>query len=176
MDIARAHTADLDASTLTAIKALLLDVFEDEFADDDWDHSLGGLHALGWHDGELVGHACLVQRRLIYADRVLRAGYVEAVAVRADHRRNGLATALMASLERAIRAAYDLGALSAAEEAIAFYAALGWRRWRGPTFALTPTGRVRTEDDDGGVFVLPASIELDVEQPLTCDWRDGDLW
>jgi aminoglycoside 2'-N-acetyltransferase I len=28
------------------------------------------------------------------------------------------------------------------------YAGRGWQLWRGPTFALTPAGIRRTEDDD----------------------------
>ena len=46
----------------------------------------------------------------------------------------------------------------------------------GPTSALTPAGVVRTEDDDGSVFVLPVSSSLDLSAELTCDWREGDLW
>ena len=29
----------------------------------DWEHALGGLHALMWEEAELVGHASLIQRR-----------------------------------------------------------------------------------------------------------------
>ena len=42
-----AHTAQLDPGTLKAARALLYDVFDD-MADDDWEHSLGGVHALAW--------------------------------------------------------------------------------------------------------------------------------
>jgi aminoglycoside 2'-N-acetyltransferase I len=41
---------------------------------------------------------------------------------------------------------------------------------------LAPTGVVRTPDDDGSVFVLPVSVELDTDEAITCDWRDGDVW
>jgi aminoglycoside 2'-N-acetyltransferase I len=40
---------------------------------------------------------------------------------------------------------------------------------------LTPDGVVRTEDDDGGVYVLPVA-PVDLTAGLTCDWRDGDVW
>ena len=33
--------------------------------DDDWEHGLGGIHALAYEDDELVGHASVVQRRLL---------------------------------------------------------------------------------------------------------------
>jgi aminoglycoside 2'-N-acetyltransferase I len=142
----------------------------------DWEHALGGVHALAYEDGELVGHASVVQRRLLHAGRALRTGYVEGVAVRADHRRRGLGGALMAELERVIRGAYELGALGATDDAAALYAGRGWQRWQGPTFALTPEGVVRTAEEDDGVYVLPVSAALDLSGPLTCDLRDGSAW
>ena len=42
-----AHTADLDAATLAAARVLLDEVFDGELTDDDWEHCLGGMHALG---------------------------------------------------------------------------------------------------------------------------------
>jgi len=175
MNVTVTHTADLAPATRTAVRALLDDAFDGDFGDADWDHALGGTHALAWQDGALVGHACVVQRPLIHQGRALRTGYVEAVAVRQDHRRRGVGAAVMAPLERVIRGAYDLGALASSEMAIPFYAARGWRLWQGPTWVLTPDGVTRTEDDDGGVYVLPVT-GVDVTKDLTCDWRDGDVW
>lgn len=174
-DVRTAHTADLDGAVLGAARSLLDDSFDD-MSDHDWEHALGGIHALAWEGGDLVGHASLVQRRLLHAGRALRSGYVEGVAVRADRRRRGIATAMMAELERVVRAAYDLGTLGASDEGAAFYASRGWQRWRGPTSALTPSGIRRTEEEDGGIFVLPVSLVLDLDAELTCDWRDGDVW
>ncbi len=172
-----AHTADLDAAALAAVRGLLEAVFADDgFADEDWDHALGGMHAIVWEDGAPVAHASVVQRRLLHGGRALRAGYVEAVAVRADRRRRGLGGAVMAAVERIVRGACELGALGASDEGARLYAARGWHRWEGPTSALTPDGIVRTPDDDGGVWVLPAGAPLDLAGELTCDWRPGDVW
>ncbi len=170
-----AHTADLDIATLDAARALLYTVFDD-MTDDDWEHALGGVHALVWEGDELIGHASLIQRRLLHGGRALRAGHVEGVGVRADRRRRGHGGAMMDELERIVRGAYDVGALGAAEEALDFYTARGWMVWQGPTSALTPTGVVRTAEDDGCVFVLPVSVPLDLSGELTCDWREGDVW
>jgi aminoglycoside 2'-N-acetyltransferase I len=175
-DVRTAHTADLDATTLEVARALLDDVFEGEMSDDDWEHALGGVHALVWEGADLVGHASVIQRRLLHQGRALRTGYVEGVGVRADRRRRGYGGAMMEALERVIRGAYELGALGATDEAIEFYARRGWKRWRGPTSALTPTGISRTQDDDGGIFVLPLTVPLNLEGELTCDWRQGDVW
>jgi aminoglycoside 2'-N-acetyltransferase I len=176
IEVRTAHTADLDAATLASARALLDDVFEGDMSDHDWEHSLGGVHALVREGSELVGHASVVQRRLLHGGRALRAGYVEGVGVRADHRRRGHGAAMMEALERVLRGAYDLGALGATDEAADFYAARGWHVWRGPTSALTPAGIVRTEGEDGGIYVLPVAAPLDLSGELTCDWRDGDVW
>ncbi|MBO4205929.1 GNAT family N-acetyltransferase [Micromonospora echinofusca] len=174
--ICTAHTADLDAATRTAIRALLTTAFDGDFSDEDWEHSLGGVHALVLEGDELVGHGAVVQRRLLYRGRALRAGYVEGVAVRADRRGRGYGAAVLTELERVVAGGYDLGALSSSEEALGFYAARGWLRWTGPTSVLGPEGVRRTADDDGGVFVLPGAVPLEVSEPLVCDWRDGDVW
>ncbi|WSA47707.1 GNAT family N-acetyltransferase [Streptomyces sp. NBC_01803] len=171
-----AHTADLDAPALDAARALLDEAFEGDLSDHDWEHALGGMHALLWEGAELIGHASVVQRRLLHAGRALRAGYVEGVAVREDRRRRGHGASLMSALEKVIRGAYDLGALSSSDEALPFYAVRGWRLWEGPTFALTPLGIARTEEDDRGVYVLPVAARLKVAGELVCDWRDGDVW
>jgi aminoglycoside 2'-N-acetyltransferase I len=83
---------------------------------------------------------------------------------------------MMDALETVVRGAYELGALGATDEAAAFYAARGWMLWRGPSSALTPSGIMRTKEDDGCIYVLPMEVPLDLSSVLTCDWRDGDLW
>jgi aminoglycoside 2'-N-acetyltransferase I len=174
-EVRTVHTADLDAATRSAARALLYDVFDD-MTEHDWEHALGGFHALAWDGADLIGHASLIQRRLLHGGRALRTGYVEAVAVRADRRREGHGAAVMAALEDVARRAYDVAALGAADAAADFYAARGWQRWRGPTSALTPEGIRRTADDDGCIFVLPLTAPLDLSGELTCDWRDGEVW
>ena len=176
-ELRTAHTSDVDAATLAAARALLYDVFADDFEEDDWEHALGGIHALIWEADELVGHASVVQRRLLYGGRALRCGYVEGVAVRADQRRRGYGGALMEAVERVIRGAYDLGALGTSEEALPLYTARGWRPWEGETYALTPAGRVRTPEDDDALYVLElGAVPLDRAGEIACDWRDGAVW
>lgn len=175
IDLRVAHTGELDAAELDAARALLYDVFDD-MTEEDWEHALGGIHAIAREDGRVVGHASLVMRRLLHRGRAWRTGYVEGVAVRRDRRRQGLGRALMAPLERLIHGSYDLGALGASDEAASFYAHLGWRLWQGPTFAFTPAGIVRTPDDDDCIFLLPVSDGLDLHGELICDFRDGAAW
>jgi aminoglycoside 2'-N-acetyltransferase I len=171
-----AHTAELDAGTLEAARLLLLDVFEDDWTDDDWDHALGGMHVLLWERDELIGHASVVQRRLLHGGRALRTGYVEGVAIRGDRQRRGHGSDLMSAVERIIQAAYVLGALSSSEEARGLYRARGWKLWQGPSFRLTPSGIQRSAEEDGGLYVLAVTATLDLAGEITCDWRDGETW
>jgi aminoglycoside 2'-N-acetyltransferase I len=161
---------------LAAAHALMLDVFGSEFREDDWPHALGGLHALAWDGDVLVGHASVVARELFHSERALRTGYVEAVAVAASHRRQGVGSGLMEGIETEIRDNFDLGALSTTELAMPLYESHGWRRWRGPTYVAAPDGWRRTPDDDGGIYVLPVGTELDLDGPIACDWRSGEVW
>ena len=171
-----AHTGQLPAQLLDGAHALLEDVFDD-LTDADWQHCLGGMHALAFEDDVLVAHAALVQRSLLHGGRTWRTGYVEGVAVRPDVQRRGHGGAVMAPLEQIARRAYDLAALATSDAGAAFYASRGWQLWQGPTCALTPEGVVRTPEDDDAVFVLPLSSDpLDLHARIVCDWREGDLW
>jgi aminoglycoside 2'-N-acetyltransferase I len=175
-EIRTAHTAFVEPSVLRAARALLDDVFAGEMTDADWEHALGGIHAFAWEGDALIGHASVIQRRLWLCGRALRTGYVEGVGVRSDRRRRGVAAALLEPLEQVIRRAYDLGALGSTEMARGFYEARCWRLWRGPSSALTPRGIEPTADDDGGIYVLPVSLALDLSSEITAEWRDGDAW
>lgn len=174
------HTSDLDAETLLSARRLLLDAYAGGFTDADWDHALGGMHAVIAHRGALVAHAAVVQRRLLHRGRSLRCGYVEGVAVHHHWRGQGLGNAVLDAAEQVIRGAYPIGALSASGAGARLYRPRGWVCWRGPTSVLSPDGPVRTPDDDGAVYVLPVEAglgsALDPDAGLVCDWRDGDAW
>lgn len=170
------HTAELGAPALAAARSLLERAFAGDFGPADWEHALGGMHLLTWEGPELIGHAAVVQRRLLHGDRALRCGYVEAVAVVAERRGRGHAGTMMARVERIIADAYEIGALSASTDGVGLYRKRGWLQWPGRTAALTPRGIERTEEDDGRIFVLPLASPMDLAGELICDWRDGDVW
>jgi aminoglycoside 2'-N-acetyltransferase I len=170
------HTADLKSDARQRAYEMVNDAFAGEFTDTDWDHALGGMHALIWNRGAIIAHGAVVQRRLLYRGAALRCGYVEAVAVREDWHGQGLAIAILDACEQVIRGGYQLGALSSSDRGRRLYTLRGWLPWRGPTSVLAPSGPTRTPDDDSSVFVLPVGINLDETAALTCDWRDGDVW
>ena len=155
---------------------MVTEAFAADFTENDWEHALGGMHAVIWHRGAIIAHAALVQRRMFYRGTALRCGYVEGVAVREDHRGQGLVHALLDGVEQVMRGAYQMGALSSSARARSLYAGRGWLPWHGPTSVLTPTGPTRTPDDDGTIFVFPVAISLDTSAELMCDWRAGDVW
>ncbi|MGW3151212.1 MULTISPECIES: GNAT family N-acetyltransferase [Streptomyces] len=171
-----AHTADLTPAELRAVRALLHDAFDGEFDDEDFEHGLGGIHALV-HDGSgLAAHGSVVMRRARHRGRWLRVGHVEAVGVRPDVRRAGLGGRVMEALERFVDRAYDLGALSASDDGARLYAARGWRPWTGRVSALSPEGVVHLPEEEGSVYLRPALAgPLDPGHGLVFDWRDGDV-
>ncbi len=170
------HTADLEGEARQRAYEMVYDAFAGEFSDTDWDHALGGMHALIWDHGAIIAHGAVVQRRLLYRGAALRCGYVEAVAVREDWRGQGLAIAILDACEQVIRGGYQLGALSSSDRGRRLYTLRGWLPWQGTTSVIAPAGTTRTPDDDGSVFVLPVGISLDPAAELACDWRDGDVW
>lgn len=172
------HTAHLTPTELTTLRALLDDAFGSDFADEDWDHGLGGMHALiEGSDGQLLAHGSLVMRRVQHRDSSLRIGYVEAVAVRADRRRQGLGGRIMAALEEIVDRAYVFGALSASDAGAALYKARGWQVWPGGLAALGPVGVVPLPEEEGTTYVRPAAGRSlpDPAAALYFDWRDGDV-
>lgn len=172
--ITRCRTDELAAEELAQARALMDAAFTD-FGDHDWSHALGGMHALAIEEGRVLAHGSLVSRRLRQGERELSCGYVEAVAVHPDAQRGGLGSAVMAALED-LAPAYDLLALSASARGVPLYRARGWTLWRGPSSVLTLDGRVPTPDDDGSIYVLAGASGVDLDGPITCDWREGDVW
>ncbi|RJQ71579.1 GNAT family N-acetyltransferase [Pseudonocardiaceae bacterium YIM PH 21723] len=175
-DIELAHTWELDATDLAKIREFLTLAYDGEFSDTDWANSLGGVHALIWADDELIAHGSVVQRRMLVADRLLRTGYIEAIATHPEHRRNGYGNAIMDGLELVLRGAYELGALSTGGDAVRLYTERGWQLWEGPTSVFGRSGVELTPDEDGGIYVLPVTGPVNLSGPITCDFRDGDVW
>lgn len=174
------RTEQLTEAEIAAIRLLLERAFgddpEERFTDDDWWHAIGGLHVVADVDGEIVAHASVVPRTLHVGGRPIRTGYVEAVGTAPSRQRQGFGTMVMREVDAYIRATFALGALGTGIQP--FYERLGWQTWRGPTSVRTADGEQRTPDDDGYVMVLrtDASPELDLDDPISCDWRPGDVW
>jgi aminoglycoside 2'-N-acetyltransferase I len=70
------HTADLKSDARQRAYEMVNDAFAGEFSDTDWDHALGGMHALIWHRGAIIAHGAVIQRRLLYRGVALRCGKI----------------------------------------------------------------------------------------------------
>jgi aminoglycoside 2'-N-acetyltransferase I len=176
VDIAVRKTSALSNDELRGLRELLDDAFDGSFSDDDWDHTVGGLHVLMRERTLTVAHAAVVPRTLHVGDQPVWTGYVEGVATRRDRRHRGHATGAMRAVGSIIVRDYELGALSTGVSDL--YRPLGWESWRGPTYADSSQGRLRTADEDDSVMVLRTDRtgDLDLTADLTCDWRAGDVW
>jgi aminoglycoside 2'-N-acetyltransferase I len=175
-------TAGLEPDELAALRALLDRAFADDadgpLTEEDWQHALGGVHVLAEADGRFVGHAAIVERVLHVADRPLRTGYVEAVAVDPTWQGRGIGSQVMEAAAVQLRDGYELGALATGRHG--FYERLGWQTWRGPSFVRTAAGPRATPEEDGYILVLPTPgtplRPLPLEASISCDWRPGDVW
>jgi aminoglycoside 2'-N-acetyltransferase I len=176
----RVRTPDLRAGELAALRAMLVAAFgtdpEEAFREEDWEHTLGGVHVLAEDGVAIVAHAAVVERPIEIAGRPIRTGYVEAVATAPDRQRTGLGTLVMDEVGRIIREGYELGMLGTGVQP--FYERLGWRIWRGPSAVRTANGEVRSPDEDGYLMVLrtPSTPDLDPVATISCDDRPGDAW
>jgi aminoglycoside 2'-N-acetyltransferase I len=178
--IRRLTSPELTPEEIRELRALFTAAWPDPdeaFADEDWQHALGGVHVLLEEDGRILSHASVVPRVLEVGRVPLHTGYVEAVATWPELQRRGHGSAVMRQIGDVIAANYQLGALGTGE--FAFYGRLGWERWRGPTSVRTPAGETRTPAEDGYIMVLrtPGTpLDLDLEAPISCEWRSGDVW
>jgi aminoglycoside 2'-N-acetyltransferase I len=176
------RTADAPDGVLPACREVCDLAFagdpDGEFGDDDWDHALGGWHAVVLDDdGTVLTHASVVARTLHVAGTPFRTGYVEGVATLPGRHGEGLGSMAMIEIGQIIRRDFELGALGTGR--ISFYERMGWERWQGPTLVRSPDGGdARSPDDDGYVLVLRfgPSADLDRRRPIACEARNGDDW
>jgi GNAT superfamily N-acetyltransferase len=99
---------------------------------------------------------------------------VEAVATRRQFQGLGFASQVLTHLAREIRG-YELGALSPSDDR--FYARLGWELWRGPLFIRTDGALDPTADESVMILRLADTpADLDLDEPLSAEWRPGEVW
>lgn len=178
--VRRLRTDQLTAAEIEAIRELLWAAFaadeDGAFTEDDWQHSIGGMHFVLDVDGLVITHASVVERELQVDGMPVRTGYVEAVATAVGKQRRGYGTAVMHEVNAHVAENFDLGALGTGSQS--FYERLGWQIWRGPSYVRNPAGLERTSDEDGYILVLltPSSPTVDLAAPISGEWRPGDVW
>ncbi len=131
-------------------------------------------HVLGYEVDKLVSHALWITRWLQVGEgRSLRTAYVELVATDPAYQRRGFASEVLRRLETEIHN-FELGALCPATEE--FYSKLGWVKWRGPLFIRREEELLPTLDETVMVLPLAQSPQLNLDEPLSAEWREGELW
>ena len=131
------------------------------------------VHVVGYLDNAIVSHAMWVTRWLQSDnEHPLRTAYVEMVATEPQFQGRGFASKVMGQLANEIRD-YELGALWPND--IEFYARLGWVLWRGPLFIRSSEGLRPMPEDRVMILNLPKTPPLDLDGPLSAEWREGEL-
>lgn len=134
----------------------------------------GCVHVIGSRGGRAVSHALWVTRWLqVGSSAPLRTAFVEMVATDPEHRRCGHASEAMRRIAAEVKA-FDLAALSPFNAG--WYARLGWEQWRGPLFIRTGGGLMPTPGEEVMILRLPRTPPLDLDAPLSAEWREGELW
>ena len=95
VELVAAPTTALASADLAELRALLDVAFAGAFDDDDWEHTVGGVHLVVREADVVIAHAAVVPRRLVAGTRELSTGYVEGVATRPDVRRRGHASRVL---------------------------------------------------------------------------------
>lgn len=169
---------ELRADELASLLAWLEEAYgEGPWRREHWTDLGPGPHAmLRDDDGSLLAHACVDWIQVEIDGRVVRAGYLEDVAARADVRGRGFGTAVVTAAQGEIERRAEVGLLATGE--FAFYERLGWARWIGPTSVREADGSVTPtiEDDDAIMALLvPATPDwVEPSMPIRRPRRDPD--
>ena len=139
----------------------------------DYLAALDGRHLVWRMHEEIVCHAMWVERELRTGGRSLRTAYVELVATSPDRRGQGFASALMQHLVEQVED-FDIAALAPADTRL--YEHLGWQRWRGPLFVREGDEARATPDEALDIYRLPGTPEIDLDLPISIEWRPGEVW
>ena len=137
--------------------------------------SLGpGEHLLGIQGGQLVSHLMWVTRWLEpHGHKLLKTAYVEMVATAPHAQRQGYASALLEHFVPLV-SEYDLAALCPARDGL--YRRLGWRYWRGLLSARKDGQVVPTPEERVMIMPLALTPKLDLDAPLSVEWRLAEVW
>lgn len=132
------------------------------------------VHVLGWLGSALVSHAMWVERWLQIGDEEpRRTAYIEAVATHPEHQKKGYASHVLRHLANAIDD-FELAALSPSDAA--FYQRLGWELWRGPLSIRTEQGIEPTPGEEVMILRLAKTSAIDLDAPISAEWREGEVW
>jgi aminoglycoside 2'-N-acetyltransferase I len=134
------------------------------------------VHVLAVANGAVVSHALWITRWLAPARRApLRTAYVEAVATDPARQRRGFASVVLERLVREV-ADFELVALCPSDEGRPLYTRLGWETWTGPLSIRHGSTCIDTADESIMIHRLPLTPPLRLSDPMSAEWRPGEVW
>ena len=139
------------------------------------DQFVDPVHVLGYYQGVLVCHALWVTRYLkTKGCQALRTAYVEAVATHPAYRSRGFASAIM---KRIIEEIQDFDIAGLAPFSVDYYGHLGWALWRAALFVRMGAGLIASPlDERVMIYRLPKTPSLDLDECISVEWREGEIW
>jgi aminoglycoside 2'-N-acetyltransferase I len=159
----------------TALRSLMSEAYEDDFSEEDWLHTYGGIRFVGTYNGEIVAHGAVVPREIQINRQARRVGYLEGMAVSRRFQRQGFGSKLLSTISETCATQYELSMLSTDE--FNFYGKFGWRRFEGKSGVIINGAVTLTpEDDDGLMYLVGETGLLEEIRTAYCDWRNGDYW
>ena len=156
-----------------AFTALFIQAFEEDYKPYQ-EVFTDPIHVLGKIEDKLVSNALWITRWVKLKDQPkMRTAYIEAVATAPTYRGHGYATLIMQTLMEQIQD-YTLGALSSADTSL--YARLGWEYWQGPLYARKGGEWVLEAGEQAMILRTPNTPTLNLQSPLSIEWRPGEVW
>ena len=173
--VSRLIDVDLNSQIQIPLRRLLNEAFEDDFSEEDWQHTHGGVRFLGHLDGHLISHGAVVPRTIEVDESDLIIGYVEGIAVAPTYWHKGYGSLLMAEITSYCLSEFSLSMLSTSEKG--FYRKHGWSDFEGMSYVLKDGVEIRSEDEDEGLMYLPGlSRNTGSPKNAICESRVGDSW
>jgi aminoglycoside 2'-N-acetyltransferase I len=168
-------SAELSAQARDEILALCDRAYGEDLGT-AFDEFVEPVHVLATVEGTIVSHALWVTRWLAPGGSApLRTAYVEAVATDPGHERRGFASAVMRALVSRV-ATFQLAALCPSDRGQALYSRLGWETWVGPLSIRQGADLIETSEESVMIYRRPGSLLLNLAEPLSAEWRPGELW
>lgn len=87
--VSRLIDVHLNSQIQIPLRKILNEAFEDDFSEEDWQHTYGGVRFLGHLDGHLISHGAVVPRKMQVDGASMLVGYVEGIAVSPGFQRKG---------------------------------------------------------------------------------------
>lgn len=169
------YSGDFSELELEDIHKLLIEAFDQDFSDADWQHTFGGTRVIGFIDNKVMAHAALVARKIWLDDIAHQVGYLEGVAVLPKFQKQGFGSELLASVSDFASKNYQWSMLSSSEKY--FYRKHGWQDYLGHSFVLIADKEIATPTEDEGLMYL-AMGKHQIPSPMraVCEQRSGDYW